>query len=178
MSSEEWPPSYPPPASSRPLRGRVLDALLDEGLRPDVDADGDVAFTLRGQRLFVRCVDPDPDLDPGGGAARPDRLRGRVPLARVFGQWHLGDSVPADPLLRLRAANDITARYDLVKASLHDDVLLVLVDLVVVDAADDAPLRPLLTGAAAGVLSAVRAWYAAAGGHGPGGAGAGTPGAP
>jgi len=32
-------PDFPPPSDQRPLRGRVLDVLLDEGYRPDIDDD-------------------------------------------------------------------------------------------------------------------------------------------
>ena len=159
MTGSDWPPSYPPPADApRPLRGRVLDALLDEGLDPDVDDDGDVSYRLRGQQLFVRCID--------AGSGGPSRTRGGAPLARVFGQWRLGDSVPAQELARLRATNEVTSRFDLVKASVHDDVLLVVVDLVV---HGDPPLRSMLASASTGVLAAVRAWHAVAGGRLPGG---------
>jgi hypothetical protein len=157
MTGSGWPPSYPPPLDDPvPLRGRVLDALFDEGLSPNVDDDGDVAYAVRGQRLFVRCVEAGEEVG---------RVRGSAPLARVFGQWRLGDAVPDDELVRLRACNDVISRYDLVKASIHADVLLVVVDLVVPDQPD---LRPLLTAASDGVLSAVRAWHAAAGGRMPG----------
>src|SRR5215204_5054518 len=47
-------PNFPPPADEHPLRGRVLDVLVDLGLRPNLDADGDVAFTANEQQLFIR----------------------------------------------------------------------------------------------------------------------------
>jgi hypothetical protein len=141
-------PSFPPPGDEHPLRGRVLDALIDAGLAPNVDKDGDVALTVQGQKMFVRCVD------------------GALPLMRVFGQWRVGDSVPGDEVRRLRAANDVTAQTNLVKATVHNDVLLVAVDLVV---PQGSPLPQLLQGAFAGVLNAVRAWHVAAGGQDPAG---------
>ena len=50
-------PNFPPPPSERPLRGRVLDALIDEGFEPNIDDDGDVAFTMQDQQLFVFVVE-------------------------------------------------------------------------------------------------------------------------
>lgn len=141
-------PSFPPPGDEHPLRGRVLDALLDAGLAPNVDDDGDVALSVQGQKLFVRCVD------------------GSLPMMRVFGQWRVADTVPDDELRRLRAAADVTARTNLVKATVHGDVLLVAVDLVVPDA---TPLPEVLQSAFAGILGAVKAWHVAAGGTDPGG---------
>ena len=39
-------PNFPPPADEHPLRGRVLDVLQDLEVQPDIDADGDVTFTV------------------------------------------------------------------------------------------------------------------------------------
>lgn len=139
-------PSFPPPEDEHPLRGRVLDALIDLKLQPNVDRDGDVSLTVQQQKMFVRCVD------------------GPIPMMRAFGQWRVGESVPADELARLRAANDITARTNLVKTTVHDGVLLVAVDLVV---PPSTPLPQLLQGAFTGILAAVKAWHVAAGGSQP-----------
>ena len=132
-------PSFPPPEDEHPLRGRVLDALLDEGYRPDVDEDGDVAVRVQSQQLFVRCMDTVP------------------PLMRVFGQWMIGDDVPGDEILRLRAANAVTGALNLVKATVVDDRLVVAVDLVVADSLD---LRALLTATLDAVLGSVQTWHA------------------
>jgi len=70
-------PSFPPPPSEHPQRGRVLDALIDEGFGPNID--GDVAFTVQDQQLFVRC------------------LEGDMTIMRVFGQWQIGADVPQTP---------------------------------------------------------------------------------
>ena len=83
-------PNFPPPPSERPLRGRVLDALIDEGFEPNIDSDGDVAFTVQDQQLFVRCMEGD------------------FSIMRVFGQWQIGADVPQDPLTQLRACNELT----------------------------------------------------------------------
>ena len=103
----------------------MLDALLDEGYRPDVDEDGDVSVRVQGQQLFVRCMDTVP------------------PLMRVFGQWMIGEDVPGDELLRLQAANAVTGTLNLVKATVFDDRLVIAVDLVVADSLD---LRALAHG--------------------------------
>ena len=81
-------PSFPPPADEHPLRGIVLDALQDEGFRPDIDADGDVSFKIEGQQLFVHCTE------------------GELPVMRIFGQWQIADNLPDDLLTQMRAAND------------------------------------------------------------------------
>jgi len=70
-------PDFPPPSDQRPLRGRVLDVLLDEGYRPDIDDDGDVAVKVQGQQLYVRCTEGD------------------FTVLRVFGQWRLDDETLA-----------------------------------------------------------------------------------
>ena len=85
-------PNFPPPANEHPLRGRVLDALIDQSLAPNVDNDGDVAFTVQDQQLFVRCTEGD------------------FQIMRVFGQWAISDAVPSDPLARLATCNEITCR--------------------------------------------------------------------
>jgi len=132
-------PNFPPPPDEHPLRGRVLDALIDEGFRPDVDEDGDVAVRVQGQQLFVRCMDTAP------------------PLMRVFGQWMIGSDVPGGELMRLRAANAVTGALNLVKATVIEDRLVIAVDLVV---ADSIELRSLLTATADAVLGSVQTWHA------------------
>jgi hypothetical protein len=132
-------PSFAPPPDEHPLRGRVLDALLDEGYRPDVDEDGDVAIRVQGQQLFVRCMDTAP------------------PLMRVFGQWMIGDDVPGGELTRLRAANAVVGALNLVKATVVEDRLVIAVDLVVSDSMD---LRSLLGATMDAVLGSVQMWHA------------------
>jgi hypothetical protein len=131
-------PSFPPPPDEHPLRGRVLDALLDEGHQPTIDEDGDVAVQIQEQMLFVRCLDTQP------------------PMMRIFGQWLLDDTLAGDELTRLRAANAVTSALNLVKVTVHGDRLAVAVDLVV---ADDLDLRSLLTATLEAVLGSVRTWH-------------------
>jgi hypothetical protein len=118
----------------RPLRDRVTDALLAEGLPAELDEDGDVGLVLDDQMLFVRCVDSQP------------------PLARVFGQWVL-DGTSAGELTWLRAANAVTGAVNLVKASVHGDRLVVAIDLVV---APGLPLGSVLSAAFQAVLDGAR----------------------
>jgi hypothetical protein len=131
-------PSFPPPPDEHPLRGRVLDALLDEGHEPSLDEDGDVAVQIQEQMLFIRCLDTQP------------------PMMRVFGQWLLDDSLAGDELTRLRAANAVTAALNLVKVTVHADRLAVAVDLVV---GDGLELRSLLSATLEAVLGSVRTWH-------------------
>ena len=132
-------PSFPPPTDEHPLRGRVLDALLDEGFRPDVDDDGDVAVRVQGQQLFVRCMETAP------------------PLMRVFGQWEIGPEVPGDELIRLRASNAVVGALNLVKATVVENRLVVAVDLLVGDGMD---LRSLIGATLDAVLGSVQMWHA------------------
>lgn len=68
-------PNFPPPADEHPLRGRVLDVLQDLEVQPDIDADGDVTFTVNDQNLFIRCHE------------------GELQIMRIFGQWQLPEQL-------------------------------------------------------------------------------------
>jgi hypothetical protein len=131
-------PFFPPPPDEHPLRGRVLDALIDEGHQPRIDEDGDVAISVQEQMLFVRTLDTQP------------------PMMRVFGQWLLDDSLAGDEITRLRAANAVTSALNLVKVTVNADRLAVAVDLIVADGMD---LGPLLTATLEAVLGSVRTWH-------------------
>jgi hypothetical protein len=150
MSDPTSLPNFPPPASEHPLRGRVLDILLDEGFQPDIDSDGDVAFKVQGQQLFVRC------------------LEGDFTIMRVFGQWQIGDDVPQDLLTQLQACNDLTLRLNIVKAGIANNTLVVTGEHVVSADTDVAVLLQVTTQL---VLSAVHMWHEAITG-GPGAEGA------
>ena len=54
MSDPTSLPNFPPPADEHPLRGRVLDVLKDLGLSPNIDGDGDVAFTIGEPAAFLQ----------------------------------------------------------------------------------------------------------------------------
>ena len=139
MSDPTSLPSFPPPENEHPLRGRVLDALLDEGYEPNIDEDGDVAVRVQDQLIFCRCMDTQPAM------------------MRVFGQWLLDDSLEGDELTRLQAANAVTGALNLVKVTVHDNRLVVAVDLIV---GADTELRSLLLATLDAVLGSVRTWHA------------------
>ena len=131
-------PNFPPPASDHPLRGRVLDALIDEGFEPNIDQDGDVAFTVQDQQLFVRCMEGD------------------FTIMRVFGQWQVGDDVPQDELSQLQACNELTLRLNVVKAGIANGTLVVTGEHVV---APETDVKGLLVVTTQLVLSAVHLWH-------------------
>jgi hypothetical protein len=138
-------PNFPPPPSEHPLRGRVLDALMDEGFRPDIDDDGDVAFKVQGQQLFVRCMEGD------------------FTIMRVFGQWQIGDDVPQDLLTQLQACNDLTLSLNVVKAGIANGTLVVTGEHVV---GPEVDVKVLLQVTIQLVLSAVHMWHEAVTGGG------------
>lgn len=131
-------PSFPPPADEHPLRGIVLDALQDEGFRPDIDGDGDVSFKVEGQQLFVHCAE------------------GEVPVMRVFGQWQIGEDLPTDELVRLRNANDLSLRLNIVKVGVNNGTLVVTAEHI---AGPGSDVRALLQISTQLVLTAVQFWH-------------------
>ena len=131
-------PNFPPPPSEHPLRGRVLDALIDEGYEPNIDADGDVAFTTQDQQLFVRCMEGD------------------FTVMRIFGQWQVGDDVPQDLLSQLQACNELTLRLNVVKAGIANGTLVVTGEHVI---APETDVKALLLVTTQLVLSAVHMWH-------------------
>ena len=148
-------PNFPPPPDEHPLRGRVLDALIDQGLKPDIDPDGDVAFVVQDQQLFVRCTEGD------------------FQIMRVFGQWAISDAVPADPLTRLETCNEITLQLNIVKAGLANDTLVVTAEHIVTPSSDVASLVNITIQL---VLAGVQMWHERImGGGGETGPGAGQP---
>jgi hypothetical protein len=148
-------PNFPPPPDEHPLRGRVLDALIDQGLAPDIDGDGDVAFTVQDQQLFVRCGEGD------------------FQIMRLFGQWAIGEDVPADPLTRLETCNELTLQLNIVKAGLAKDTLVVTAEHVVTPQSD---VNTLVAVSVQLVLAGVQMWHERIMGGGPGsGPGAGQP---
>lgn len=133
-------PNFPPPADEHPLRGRVLDVVKDLGINPDIDTDGDVAFTVGEppQQLFVRCQDGD------------------YPIMRVFGQWLIGDQVPDDELVRLRRCNDFTLQLNLAKVGLSGGNLVVTAEHLV---GPDSDLSTLFQVTVDLLLQVVGAWH-------------------
>jgi hypothetical protein len=148
-------PNFPPPPDEHPLRGRVLDALIDQGLKPDIDSDGDVAFVVQDQQLFVRCTEGD------------------FQIMRLFGQWAISEAVPADPLKRLETCNELTLQLNIVKAGLANDTLVVTAEHIVTPASDVNALTQVSIQL---VLAGVQMWHERIMGGGPSsGPGAGQP---
>ena len=116
----------------------MLDALIDEGFEPNIDQDGDVAFTVQDQQLFVRCMEGD------------------FTIMRVFGQWQVGTEVPQDALSQLKACNELTLRLNVVKAGIANGTLVVTGEHVI---APETDLRALLVVTTQLVLSAVHLWH-------------------
>ena len=131
-------PNFTPPPGDHPNRGRVLDALIAEGREPHIDDDGDVAFAVEGQPLFVRCME------------------GQLTIMQVFGQWKIGTDVPQDPLTRLMACNELTLRLNVVKVAIAGETLVVRGEHVV---GPDTEVKELLAGTIDLVLSAVHMWH-------------------
>jgi hypothetical protein len=133
-------PNFPPPAGLHPLRGRVLDALIDEGFEPNIDNDGDVAFTVQDQVLFVRCMEGED-----------------FTIMRVYGQWQIDANVPKDPLTRLIACNELTLGFNVVKVCIANETLLVVTGDHIIGA--DTDVKGLLRSTVQMVLTAVHMWH-------------------
>lgn len=131
-------PNFPPPANEHPLRGRVLDALLDMEVQPDIDPDGDVAFTVNEQQLFVRCTE------------------GELTIMRTFGQWQIAEPVPDDLAAQLAACNDVNLSMNLVKTGIANGTLVVTTEHLVRPGED---VRGILTVSIQVVLAAVHLWH-------------------
>lgn len=114
MSDPTSVPQFAPPPPSPPLRGRVLDALQELKFEPDLDTEGDIAFTAAEHKMFVRCLDSE-----------------KFDIMRVFGQWAISDRVPSDMETRLNACNDVTLGMNLVKAGIAGGNLVLTVEQVV-----------------------------------------------
>ncbi|WP_265444834.1 hypothetical protein [Flexivirga meconopsidis] len=139
-------PNFPPPADEHPLRGRVLDALQDEGFRPDIDSDGDVSYKVEGQQLFARCMEGEPAM------------------LRIFGQWQITDDLPQDVTKQLLAANDVTLSLNIIKTGIANGTLVVTGEHLV---AQNDDVRSLVQSTTQMVLQAVQLWHQSVTGDGP-----------
>lgn len=138
MSDPTALPNFPPPADEHPLRGRVLDALIDLGLNPDIDSDGDVAFTVNEQQLFIRCMEGD------------------LTVMRTFGQWQVADPLPGDLLEQLTACNEVNLSMNLVKTGIANNTLVVVTEHLVRDSED---VKGVANVSMQVVLAAVHLWH-------------------
>lgn len=134
------------PETEAPLRDRVLEAAQELGLEPKIDDEGDVAFVFSEQQMFIRCADDESNV------------------LRVFGQWALEEPVPTDPVERLQVSNDLNVAFNLVKAAVSGDTLLVTSEHILPRGAD---IRGLLGLALPLVLQGVQLWHQRATGQEP-----------
>lgn len=149
-------PTFAGPDDESPARDRVVEALRGLGLEATVDEDGDVSYLVPvteeapegavPQQLFVRAIDGEPAM------------------IRVFGQWQIGDDVPADLTKRLLAANDITLSLNIIKAGIANGNLVVTGEHLIIPESD---LSMLLQSTTQMVVQAVQMWHQAATTDGP-----------
>jgi hypothetical protein len=131
-------PNFPPPPDEHPLRGRVLDVLVDLGLQPNLDADGDVAFSVNDQALFVRCSE------------------GEVEVMRVFGQWQIQEGLLADRLHLHETCNELNLNMNCVKTGVAGSTLVVISEHLTTRGSD---LSTMLQVAIQVILSGVHIWH-------------------
>lgn len=131
-------PNFPPPADEHPLRGRVLDTLVDLGIAPNIDSDGDVAFTVDDQQLFIRCTEGD------------------VEIMRVFGQWQIQEDALEDRLRLHETCNELNLHMNHLKTGIAGTTLVVTGEHVVTPGAD---LGTLVQVSLQVVLSGVHIWH-------------------
>jgi len=149
-------PNFPPPADEHPLRGRVLDVLVDLGVQPNIDTDGDVAFRVTDQQLFLRCSE------------------GEVEIMRVFGQWQVQEELLGDRLKLHETCNELNLNMNCVKTGVAGSTLVVTSEHLVTAGAD---LSTLVQVSIQVILSAVQLWHQRVLGidpSGPDGAGEGS----
>ncbi|WP_353950779.1 YbjN domain-containing protein [Knoellia sp. S7-12] len=147
MSDPTSLPNFPPPANEHPLRGRVLDVLVDAGAQPNIDTDGDVAYQANDQTIFVRVTE------------------GELPVMRIFGQWTLPEEVAADKEKVAATCNEVNLSLNCVKVGVANNTLVVTSEHLVVDGADVATLVQVSTSI---ILSGVQLWHERALGLEPG----------
>lgn len=139
MSDPTSLPNFPPPPQEHPLTGRVLDALQDLQMSPNLDPQGDVAFQVRGQKLFVKVVEGQ-----------------QFDIMRVFGQWQIADTVPGELETRLNGCNDVTLGVNLVKAGIANGNLVLAVEQIV---ARQEPPKAKVQIATGLILQALQLWH-------------------
>jgi hypothetical protein len=132
-------PNFPPPPQERPLTGRVLDALQDLQMTPNLDTQGDVAFEAKGQKLFVKVVSGE-----------------QFDIMRVFGQWQVAGSVPEDLTTRLNGCNDVTLGVNLVKAGIANGNLVLAVEQIIARQEQPKAKVQIATGL---ILQALQLWH-------------------
>lgn len=141
-------PAQPAPAepAGTVLRDRLIATLNDSGLLAEVDQDGDIAYKVDEQQLFVRTVEGEPGL------------------MRVFGQWSITEDLPQDLTKQLQAANDVTLSLSIIKTAIANHTLVVTGEHLV---GPESDLKMLLETTTQMVLQAVQFWHQAVTSDGP-----------
>lgn len=139
MSDPTALPNFPPPPEEHPLTGRVLDALQDLQMSPNLDPQGDVAFEVRGQKLFVKVIQGE-----------------QFDIMRIFGQWQIAGTVPDDLATRLNGCNDVTLGVNLVKAGIANGNLVLAVEQII---ARQEPPKSKVQIATGLILQALQLWH-------------------
>ncbi|WP_202865044.1 hypothetical protein [Serinicoccus sediminis] len=139
MSDPTSLPNFPPPPQEHPLTGRVLDALQDLQMSPNLDKAGDVAFEVQGQKLFVKVIEGE-----------------QFDIMRVYGQWQIASSVPDDLFTRLNGCNDVTLGVNLVKAGIASGNLVLAVEQVIARSEPPKAKVQIATGL---LLQALQLWH-------------------
>lgn len=139
MSDPTSLPNFPPPPQEHPLTGRVLDALQDLQMQPNLDKAGDVAFEVQGQKLFVKVIEGE-----------------QFDIMRVFGQWQIASSVPEELATRLNGCNDVTLGVNLVKAGIASGNLVLAVEQIIARSEPPKAKVQIATGL---LLQALQLWH-------------------
>lgn len=124
--------------TSSSLTQKIVDILNNFGFNPQIDADGDVMYTVDDQNLFVRVME------------------GEINLIRMFGQWQITDDLTTDVAERLNAANDVTLSLNIVKIGIAGDMLVVSGEHLVTP---DLDLTMVLPSTTQMILQATQLWH-------------------
>ncbi|WP_201023214.1 hypothetical protein [Serinicoccus chungangensis] len=139
MSDPTSLPNFPPPPQEHPLTGRVLDALQDLQMSPNLDKAGDVAFEVQGQKLFVKVIEGE-----------------QFDIMRIYGQWQIASSVPEELFTRLNGCNDVTLGVNLVKAGIASGNLVLAVEQIIARSEPPKAKVQIATGL---LLQALQLWH-------------------
>lgn len=136
-------PNFPPPADEHPLRGRLLDILIDGGLQPSLDSEGDIQLTVEDQTLFIRAMEGDVDS------------------MRVFGQWRVSEQVTQDLNERLLNCNELNLNVNLLKAGIAAGFLVMTCEHLIMKDESTEALQAKVQISLNLILQGVAAWHQA-----------------
>lgn len=120
------------------LIDQVKERLEADGMKPQVDKDGDIGFDVQGQTMFVRVTEGDVDI------------------MRVFGQWQIGSDVPQDVGRWLQNTNDITLGANVIKMGIVGSTLVVSGEHLMLKGDSPSPRLQLTVNM---IMQAVQIWH-------------------